>query len=282
MHSQILLMSIVDLFASSSSESEPEVDNSSDEDFIADDNSRTGFLSDEEQNDLDREVYSKSLREALNISLKPKRPRGRILVESESDESESERRCRIRAENLRDNNDDDTASTLKQIRKTVDNKKHSKRGRGRPPKGSATQKDSQVKLPGDPTYPLNSFSLTISKAADDVDRQTLDTVHNYLSRVCTQSLVSFESGSKKHNLHIQGIFSMLFPRTPASIAQLRKILKALLPLYGRGYKVMIKPLGLNQTFSAMIGYCTKDQGRPHYQLRNHNVSLEVMHATINV
>ena len=146
-------------------------------------------------------------------------------------------------------------------------------------KGPPSKPD--VKLPGDVTFPLNSFSLTVSRIGGDVERSCIDSLHTYLASVCTQSLLSFESGSKKHNLHIQGVFSILFPKSPQCVIQLKRILKTHLPSGGRGYKIMLKPFAPTQTFSAMLGYCTKDQGRPHYQTRNHNVTLEVRGLHIN-
>ena len=55
-----------------------------------------------------------------------------------------------------------------------------------------------------------------------------------------------------------------------------KIIRALLPGGPKGYKIMVKPLAKAQTFPAMIGYITKDSGRPSFQIRTHNVSAQVI------
>ena len=44
---------------------------------------------------------------------------------------------------------------------------------------------------------------------------------------------------------------------------------------GVGHKVNVKPLGKSQTFSAMIGYVTKDFDKPHYSVVSKGVSAQV-------
>jgi len=55
------------------------------------------------------------------------------------------------------------------------------------------------------------------------------------------------------------------------------IIRKLLPSGGRGYKIMLKPFEKAQSVSAMIGYVTKDEGKPHYQIRAHNISAQVLY-----
>jgi len=45
-----------------------------------------------------------------------------------------------------------------------------------------------------------------------------------------------------------------------------KVIKNLLPNRGVGYRVVVKPFVRQQTWSAMIGYFTKDQYKSHYQV----------------
>ena len=54
------------------------------------------------------------------------------------------------------------------------------------------------------------------------------------------------------------------------------MLRALLPNHGKGYKLILKPLAQGQTMTAMIGYITKDQGKPHYKILVHNISAQVL------
>lgn len=49
----------------------------------------------------------------------------------------------------------------------------------------------------------------------------------------------------------------------------------MLPNGGRGYKMQLKPLATGQTLTAMIGYITKDQGKPHYKILAHNITAQV-------
>ncbi len=48
-----------------------------------------------------------------------------------------------------------------------------------------------------------------------------------------------------------------------------------MPGKGVGHKIIVKPLGAGQSFTAMIGYITKDQGQPHFQIKTVNVSAQV-------
>lgn len=130
--------------------------------------------------------------------------------------------------------------------------------RGRPPK-PVTPKQQQ-KMPGHPTFPLNHFSLTIAKTKSDVELYVLESVYQFLIDNCVKGGVSTEVGHRAHNLHLQSVFSIKFPRDPKSVKELTKLIKALIKPPLTGYKVHLKPLSPNQTLTAMIGYITKDQG----------------------
>ena len=52
------------------------------------------------------------------------------------------------------------------------------------------------------------------------------------------------------------------------------MLKAILPLKGKGYMVNLKAFAPQQHWTAMIGYCMKDVKKPHFQTRTHNVPAE--------
>ena len=43
---------------------------------------------------------------------------------------------------------------------------------------------------------------------------------------------------------------------------------------GKGYRIVCKPLARSQPFTTMCGYITKDEGRPWYQCRVHNIPRE--------
>ena len=44
----------------------------------------------------------------------------------------------------------------------------------------------------------------------------------------------------------------------------------------------MKPFAGAQTFSSMVGYCTKDNGRSHYKLLLHNVAPQVNNVDVKL
>lgn len=137
-----------------------------------------------------------------------------------------------------------------------------KRGRPpiHPPKNSnSTSCTTIVKPPGHHTFSANEFSLTITKTGGDVELYILEKVHDFIVKYALKGGVSTEVGHRVHNLHLQGMFIMRYPKDKKHLAELVKLIKELIkPL--TGYKVMLKPFATNQSFSAMLGYITKDQG----------------------
>lgn len=139
--------------------------------------------------------------------------------------------------------------------------------RGRPPKATTTSsavsplpKETIMKPPGHPQYPQNDFSLTVSKTKGDIERFLLDTVHDFICKFAIKGGVATEVGHRAHNLHLQSMFTMRFPKEKTHLRILTKLIKDLLkPL--TGYKVFLKPFAKQQHFSAMVGYITKDQGK---------------------
>ena len=65
-----------------------------------------------------------------------------------------------------------------------------------------------------------------------------------------------------------------YPKSKQHVAKLIKIIKSLLPLNGKGFRLVFKLFSTGQTLSAMIGYITKDSGKEHYQIRLHKISPE--------
>ena len=168
------------------------------------------------------------------------------------------------------------------------------------PRGRPTEKQKKkediFKPPGDSAYPINDFSLTITKTKDDVGLDALESIAKFIEEKCLKGGVSTEVGQRVFQLHLQSVFRIHWPSHKEFIQRLQKILKALLPANGKLYKVLLKPFTTNQTFSAMVGYITKDQGilficcytfavrysnyllpfagQAHYQIRTHNVSRQ--------
>ena len=122
------------------------------------------------------------------------------------------------------------------------------------------KKEDIFKPPGDSAYPINDFSLTITKTKDDVGLDALESIAKFIEEKCLKGGVSTEVGQRAFQLHLQSVFRIHWPSHKEFIQRLQKILKALLPANGKLYKVLLKPFTTNQTFSAMVGYITKDQG----------------------
>ena len=115
-----------------------------------------------------------------------------------------------------------------------------------------TKEKIEGKDPGHETFPINNFSLTISKCKGDVPLTLLELVHNWIVSHCEKGGVATEVGKRAFNFHLQALLSIRYPRTKEYVAKLSKQLKSLLPK-AAGYKLLIKPLQGAQTLSAMIG-----------------------------
>lgn len=135
-----------------------------------------------------------------------------------------------------------------------------KRGPGRPRGSTVVKKPPPLKKPGDSTYPCNSFSLTITKTGEDVGAEAIDIVASFIEEHCIKGGVSTEVGLRAHNLHLQGILKINWPATKEFVQILQKKIRALLPNGGAKYKVNLKLFAKAQTWGAMVGYITKDQG----------------------
>ena len=142
---------------------------------------------------------------------------------------------------------------------------------GKPVAKNPSKKFSKSNLPalkpiGHPDYPVTSFSLTIVKSGGDIQTSLLDTIGDFVKSKCLRGAVSTEVGSRAHNLHLQGIIEIHYPRSPSHVKLLCQYIKNLIP-DKKGHKVACKPLSLSQTFKTMVGYVFKDQGKPHFQTR---------------
>lgn len=140
-----------------------------------------------------------------------------------------------------------------------------KRGR---PKKDPTLKSKPVpsKPPGDSAYPINDFSLTVTKTKDDVGLDALDMIAHWIEHYCVKGGVATEVGQRAFQLHLQGLFRIRWPSNREYTLRLQKLIKDMLPNKGKLYKVLVKVFGINQHFSAMVGYITKDQGNYPYSL----------------
>jgi len=141
----------------------------------------------------------------------------------------------------------------------IDNNNNGASSKGKNLKPS-NQKTVAAKGPGHPSFPINDFSLTITKTDDDVGRDAFESVAVFIRDHCLKGGVATEVGKRKFQFHLQGIMRMHWPVTLPYLAILQKCIRDLLPSKGTGYKVTCKPFQKGQTFSAMTGYITKDEG----------------------
>jgi hypothetical protein len=133
-----------------------------------------------------------------------------------------------------------------------------KRPRGRPRKGAPPVQD---KPPGHSSFPTNDFSITVTKTKDDVGLDALDAVDIFIQKHCLKGGVATEVGQRVFQLHLQCVVKMHWPGTKERCQTLQKFIKALLPASGTKYKVNVKACRGGQTFTAMLGYITKDRGK---------------------
>ena len=198
-------------------------------------------------------------------------------------------------------NDEESISTNESSFKEVQQRqevKKTRKGAGRP-NIKKRKMEVEEKPVGHLSYPVNDFSLTITKKGGDVANNTLDLVFKFIEEHCLKGMVAFEVGKRAFNMHIQGLFRVHYPKSKGNlhiyvyikrkryskilskfiivhIAALTKLIKSYLPSNGLGYKINLKVFGSNQTFDSMVGYVTKDRGKAHYQLRTLGVTKEVI------
>lgn len=148
--------------------------------------------------------------------------------------------------------------------------------------------DSTIKPIGHDSYPSNEFSLTVTRSKGDVHPHAITCIHKFIQdccikgkalklyalivfKICCIGAVSNEVGKRAFNLHLQSVIKLHYPKTRPFVLRLAKGIKSYLPSNGAGYRVLIKPFKGAQTFSSMLGYCTKDNGKSHYAILLHNV-----------
>ena len=108
--------------------------------------------------------------------------------------------------------------------------------------------------------------MTVVKSGGDIQPSLLETIGDFIKLKCLRGAVSTEVGSRAHNLHLQGIIELHYPRAPSYVKILCQYIKDLIP-NKKGHKVACKPLTFSQNFTTMVGYVFKDQDKPHFQTR---------------
>jgi len=97
----------------------------------------------------------------------------------------------------------------------------------------------------------------------------------FLDHFTSKGVIAYETGARMHNGHLQCVIRTRCPKNTLGKKLLIKELKAMLPGNGKGHTVAAKALSPTQHFTTMVGYCTKDSGKSHYQIVTKNVSAQV-------
>ncbi|KAL0021258.1 hypothetical protein WJX79_000212 [Trebouxia sp. C0005] len=88
---------------------------------------------------------------------------------------------------------------------------------------------------------------------------------------------SLELGSRRENLHVQGVIKIRYPGDKNSIKKLTAHLKGFLNTQpGDNSRILIKLCHSGQTEQYMLGYILKDQGQTHFEVSHCNIPDDVM------
>jgi hypothetical protein len=128
------------------------------------------------------------------------------------------------------------------------------------PPVSSTPNQNVAKEPGHSSFPVHNFSLTVTFSGSDVPLIFLEVISEFIQKYALKGGVSTEVGHRAFQLHLQGVFTMRYPKTTLHIHLLQKMIRDLLPKTNKRPKVLVKPFGNLQNFAAMIGYITNDSG----------------------
>jgi hypothetical protein len=71
------------------------------------------------------------------------------------------------------------------------------------PKKNSKSNDNLEKFPGDKSFPVNCFSVTVTKNGGDIQTEYLDIMDNFLKQHCLRGAFSLEVGTRAFNLHLQ-------------------------------------------------------------------------------
>lgn len=127
-------------------------------------------------------------------------------------------------------------------------------------------------------HPESEWSCTVSRRGHDVAPSVMVNAQLFLDHYTSKGVIAYETGARMHNGHLQCVIRTRCPRTTLGKKLLIKELKAMLPDNGKGHTVQAKVLSPTQHFTTMIGYCTKDSGKSHYQIVTKNISAQVSYT----
>ena len=121
------------------------------------------------------------------------------------------------------------------------------------------------------------FSIVIEAKGKNCIPGWLDMFKNFCVAQCSAGFGSLERGNKEQHLHVQAMcrIKMAGAVNVKMINLVRNMIKAALGIRRgdvSGCSVYVKAFAPGQDWLAMLGYCTKDMGKPHYRDVRFNVS----------
>lgn len=141
---------------------------------------------------------------------------------------------------------------------------------GRPRKQPSTTQTAPLL---NPDLPLTEWSFTLGANGRDCPIHWLHRLHAWMEQNHLEGIASLEKGSRNQKLHIQAAVRLPLGTTTIDVAKLKKHLKEFFPISTEdASKFQIKPFSEGQTWVHMLGYCQKDFGKPHYQMRSSFIS----------
>ena len=125
-------------------------------------------------------------------------------------------------------------------------------------------------------YALKHFvSLTISCVGGDLSEGILARVHAILSLYALKHFVCLERGEREQHLHLQGTFVCRAQNDTTSSRRMGNMFRQEIPITtADNCRVSVRVLTGTQTFSMMLGYCSKDAAKAHYKERSANVTQD--------
>jgi hypothetical protein len=124
--------------------------------------------------------------------------------------------------------------------------------------------------------PTSLWSFTVSRKQDDIPSSWLNRSAHYLKDHAVSGVFGLEKGGQKKQLHLQGVVELQESTAPTNVKKVKKHFCDFLPtMPGDPRHITIKPFEPGQELPAMVGYCIKDAGQPHFQFVHKNIPEDV-------
>ena len=127
------------------------------------------------------------------------------------------------------------------------------------------------------------FSVTITCKGRHIVPGWIDLYLNFMKARCLAGFGGLERGKKEEHLHIQAMMRMIMtgPVNKKLIDLIHNQIKAAIGIKrgdGSGCQVHVNAFAPGQSWTPMLGYCSKDMGKPHHADVRFNVTDEEIKA----